>query len=226
MLTIKKDIEAVFERDPAARNILEVIICYSGLHAIFWYRIAHVLYKARLLFIARVISQLGKLLTGVEIHPAAKIGSGFFIDHGTGIVIGETTEIGDNVTIYQGVTLGGTGKDKGKRHPTIEDNVVVCAGAKVLGPITIGKNSKIGAGAVVLREVPPNCTAVGIPARVVVKNNKKIISMHRQFDNKSIDLEHAQLPDPVFQELEGIKYRIEALEELIEGRETKKNEII
>lgn len=226
MLTIKKDIQAVFDRDPAARNIIEVLLCYSGLHAILFYRVAHLLYKGKLFLCARIISQLGKFLTGIEIHPGAQIGSGFFIDHGTGIVIGETTEIGDNVTVYQGATLGGTGKDKGKRHPTIKDNVVISAGAKVLGPIVIGNNSKIGAGAVVLKEVPDNCTAVGIPARIVVKDNKKVISIKKTKQNDCADLEHGKLPDPVLNDIQGLKARIEELESVIKSQGLNISEIV
>src|SRR5579875_3189087 len=169
---IKEDIEVVFEQDPAARSYLEVILTYSGLHAIWAHRIAHAFYKRKFYFIARVISQVSRFFTGIEIHPGAKIGRRFFIDHGMGVVIGETCEIGDNVTIYQGVTLGGTGKEKGKRHPTIKDNVLIATGAKVLGSITIGENSKIGGGSVVLKEVPPNSTVVGIPGRVVIQDGK------------------------------------------------------
>lgn len=167
--TLKEDIQVIFERDPAAKSVLEVILCYPGLHAIILHRIAHYLYKKGLILIPRLISQFNRFLTGIEIHPGAKIGRRFFIDHGMGVVIGETTEIGDNVTIYQGVTLGGTGKEKGKRHPTIKNNVVIGSGAKVLGPIVVGENSKIGAGAVVLKDVPPNSTVVGVPARCVKK---------------------------------------------------------
>ena len=153
--TIKEDIEVVFDQDPAAKSYLEVILTYSGLHAIWAHRIAHWFYRKRLYFIARLISQISRFFTGIEIHPGAKIGKRLFIDHGMGVVIGETCEIGDNVTIYQGVTLGGTGKEKGKRHPTVKDNALIASGAKVLGNITIGENAKIGAGAVVLKDVPP-----------------------------------------------------------------------
>jgi len=159
---LKQDIRAVMERDPAARNALEVILCYPGFHAVVMHRVAHFFYRHKWFLIARIISQISRFFTGIEIHPGAKIGNGLFIDHGMGVVIGETTEIGDNVTIYQGATLGGTGKDKGKRHPTIGNNVIISSGAKVLGPFKVGDNSKIGAGAVVLREVPPNCTVVGV----------------------------------------------------------------
>jgi len=159
---IRKEIQAVLDRDPAARNALEVILCYPGFHAILAHRVAHFLYRHKWFLLARIISQISRFFTGIEIHPGAKIGEGLFIDHGMGVVIGETTEIGDNVTIYQGATLGGTGKDTGKRHPTIGNNVIISCGAKVLGPFKVGDNSKIGAGAVVLKEVPPNCTVVGL----------------------------------------------------------------
>lgn len=160
-----EDIKAVFDRDPAAKSIWEVLLCYPGLHAIMNHRVAHFMHKHKLFLLARVISQVSRFFTGIEIHPGAVIGKRFFIDHGMGVVIGETTEIGDDVTMYQGATLGGTGKDKGKRHPTIGNNVTIGAGAKVLGPITIGDNSKIGAGAVVLKNLSANITAVGIPAQ-------------------------------------------------------------
>ncbi len=205
--TLKADIEAVFDRDPAARSTLEVIITYSGLHAIWFHRLAHALYKRKLFFLARFISQLSRFLTGIEIHPGAKIGKGLFIDHGMGVVIGETCEIGDNVTIYQGVTLGGTGKEKGKRHPTIEDNVLISSGAKVLGSITIGRNSKVGAGSVVLKDVPPNSTVVGIPGRVVVQDGERV----------SHDLDHANLPDPVYDMLRNMEEEIRRLKQEVEA---------
>jgi serine O-acetyltransferase len=208
--TFKEDIEAVFEQDPAARSYFEVILTYSGLHAIWSHRIAHGFYKRKFYFIARVISQISRFFTGIEIHPGAKIGRRFFIDHGMGVVIGETCEIGDNVTVYQGVTLGGTGKEKGKRHPTIKDNVLIAAGAKVLGSITIGENSKIGAGSVVLHDVPPNSTVVGIPGRIVVQNGVRV--------NK--DLNHRNLPDPdadrfkeLEEEIKRLKTELEQLKE-------------
>ena len=197
---IKKDLEAAKRHDPAARNSLEIILTYSGFHALILYRLAHFFYLHKYKLLARIISQTARFFTGIEIHPGAKIGYGVFIDHGTGVVIGETTEIGNNVIIYQGVTLGGTGKDKGKRHPTIEDGVMISAGAKVLGPFTVGKNAKIGAGSVVLEEVPPNSTVVGIPARVVKLNGIRID-----------DLDQA-LPDPVAEEIAKLSARIEALE--------------
>ena len=161
---LKYDIENVMKNDPAARTKLEVLLLYQSIHVLIFYRIAHGLYKIKLFFLARLISQLGRFFTGIEIHPGAKIGKGHFIDHGMGVVIGETAEIGDNVTIYHGVTLGGTGKDKGKRHPTIGNNVIIGCGAKILGPISIGDGAKIGANSVVLKNVPKGKTAVGIPA--------------------------------------------------------------
>ncbi|HHU50266.1 MAG TPA: serine O-acetyltransferase [Firmicutes bacterium] len=200
---LKKDIRVVFERDPAAKSLLEVILCYPGVHALIGYRIAHWFYKHKLYLLARIISQIARFFTGIEIHPGARIGRGFFIDHGMGVVIGETTEIGDNVTLYQGVTLGGTGKEKGKRHPTIGNNVIVAAGAKVLGSITIGDNVKVGAGAVVIKPVPPNSTVVGVPGRVVVQDGVRV----------GADLEHGKLPDPIANLLEQMQKRLTALEE-------------
>ena len=178
--TLKEDIEVILERDPAARSTLEVIFTYPGLHAIWLHRIAHRFYKKRLFFIARFISQINRFLTGIEIHPGAKIGRRVFIDHGMGVVIGETCEIGNHVTIYQGVTLGGTGKEKGKRHPTIRDHVLISSGAKVLGNITVGEYAKIGAGAVVLKDVPPKSTVVGIPAKVVSQDGKRVRSSEKE----------------------------------------------
>lgn len=192
---LKEDVEVVFEQDPAARSYLEVILTYSGLHAIWAHRLAHAFFKRNLFFIARVISQVSRFFTGIEIHPGAKIGRRFFIDHGMGVVIGETCEIGNNVTVFQGVTLGGTGKEKGKRHPTILDNALIATGAKVLGSITVGAYSKIGAGSVVLHDVPDHSTVVGIPGKVVIQNGKRIKN----------DLDHCNLPDPVadrYKELE------------------------
>jgi serine O-acetyltransferase len=175
--SLRYDLKNIMESDPAARSMLEVLILYPSIHAVFLYRIAHFLYNRKLFFSARLLSQLGRFLTGIEIHPGAKIGKGLFIDHGMGVVIGETSEIGDNVTIYHGVTLGGTGKDKGKRHPTVGNNVVIGSGAKVLGPIFIGDNAKIGANSVVLTEVPGCSTAVGSPARIIAKRPKTIIEI-------------------------------------------------
>lgn len=202
---IKEDIQAIFERDPAARTTLEVLLCYPGLHAIIFHRISHGLYRRGWVVIPRVISNIARWFTGIEIHPGAKIGRKLFIDHGMGVVIGETTEIGDSVTIYQGATLGGTGKEKGKRHPTIGNNVVISSGAKVLGPFKVGDNSKIGAGSVVLKEVPENCTVVGVPGRIVIKDNKKV-------ETTAIDLDHSKLPDPVFDELNELRKKILELE--------------
>ncbi|KAA0544123.1 serine O-acetyltransferase [Bacillus sp. BGMRC 2118] len=207
---LKEDIHIVFEQDPAARNSFEVALTYSGLHAIWSHRIAHAFYKRRMYFIARCISQISRFFTGIEIHPGAKIGRKLFIDHGMGIVIGETCEIGDNVTIFQGVTLGGTGKEKGKRHPTIKDHALIASGAKVLGSITIGENSKVGAGSVVLNDVPDNSTVVGIPGKVVIQNGVKIKK----------DFDHSNLPDPVSdrmkeleQELQDLRNELQQLKE-------------
>ncbi|HEY8392449.1 MAG TPA: serine O-acetyltransferase [Capillibacterium sp.] len=202
-LYLREAIRAVFQRDPAARSIWEVILCYPGLHALIAHRIAHWFYRHKLYLLARIISQISRFFTGIEIHPGAKIGKGLFIDHGMGVVIGETTEIGDNVTIYQGVTLGGTGKEKGKRHPTIGNNVIIAAGAKVLGSITVGDNAKIGAGAVVIRPVPPNSTVVGVPGRVVVQDGVRV---------GGPDLEHGKLPDPMLAYCQQLQKRIEDLE--------------
>ncbi|SCN22571.1 Serine acetyltransferase [Clostridium sp. N3C] len=174
---LKQNIQAVKKNDPAARSSFEILMLYPSIHAIIFHRIAHFLYKKHLFFLARLVSQISRFITGIEIHPGAKIGKGLFIDHGMGVVIGETAEIGDNVTIFHGVTLGGTGKDKGKRHPTIGNNVIIGAGAKILGPIKIGDDVKIGANAVVLKDVPANATAVGIPARVILKKPKNIIAI-------------------------------------------------
>ncbi|SDZ25524.1 serine O-acetyltransferase [Proteiniborus ethanoligenes] len=204
---LKLDINAVKERDPAAKSTLEILLCYPGLHAIMFHRVAHWFYNKKFFFLARFISTIARFLTAIDIHPGAKIGEGVFIDHGIGVVIGETAEIGNNVTIYQGVTLGGTGKDCGKRHPTIGNNVVVSSGAKVLGPFRVGDNSKIGAGSVVLKEVPPNCTVVGIPGRIVVKENKRISLV-----STGIDLDQVRLPDPVAQELDELRKRVAELE--------------
>jgi serine O-acetyltransferase len=209
---MKEDIEVVFEQDPAARSYLEVILTYSGLHAIWAHRIAHALFKRKFFFLARAISQISRFFTGIEIHPGAKIGRRLFIDHGMGVVIGETCEIGDNVTIYQGVTLGGTGKEKGKRHPTIKDNALIATGAKVLGSITIGENSKIGAGSVVLKEVPPNSTVVGVPGKVVIQDGIRI--------NK--DLNHCDLPDPVADRFKEMQEELDRLkQELAELKEER-----
>ncbi|NJD90394.1 MAG: serine O-acetyltransferase [Geobacter sp.] len=184
---MKEDIDSVFDRDPAARNALEVLFCYPGLHAIWMHRIAHWFWTNGLLFLGRFTSQVSRFITGIEIHPGARIGRKFFIDHGMGVVIGETAEIGDNVTMYHGVTLGGVTWDKVKRHPTIGDNVVIGSGAKVLGPFTVGANSKIGSNSVVVKEVPPNSSVVGIPGRVVMTEGAQ---------PEKPDLQHGNMPDP------------------------------
>jgi serine O-acetyltransferase len=189
---LRKDIKAVMERDPAAKSVLEVVLCYPGLHAIIMHRLAHRFYRRGRFLIARLITQFARFLTGIEIHPGARIGEGFFIDHGSGVVIGETAEIGDNVTVYQGVTLGGTGKEKGKRHPTIGNNVMISTGAKVLGSFTVGDNVRIGAGSVVLKAVPPDCTVVGVPGKIVNMNGHKVIPMRAP---REVNLHHDQLPD-------------------------------
>ncbi len=209
---LRADIRAVKERDPAARGTLEVLLLYSGLHAIMLHRPAYWLYNHKHFFLARWISQYAKFRTGVEIHPGAKIGTGVFIDHGCGIVIGETAEVGDGCTLYQGVTLGGTGKDTGKRHPTLGKNVTVGSGAKVLGPFTIGDNSKIAAGAVVLKEIPPNATAVGVPAQVVKLDGVRVTP----------DLDQIHMPDPVGMEFTALQKQLEALTERV-GRLEEEN---
>lgn len=198
---IRYDINAIMDRDPAARSKIEVFLLYPGLWAVIWHRLTHFLYCHKWFFLARLISQMVRCSTGIEIHPGAKIGRGLFIDHGMGVVIGETSEIGNDVTIYQGVTLGGTGKETGKRHPTIGNNVLIGTGAKVLGPFTVGDNSKIAANAVVLSEVPPNSTCVGVPGRITKRGDVKIGS-----------LDHIHIPDPVAQELCKLNIRIEKLE--------------
>ena len=209
---IRYDIKAIRERDPAARNSLEVLLLYSGLHAVINHRIANFFYRHKMFFTARLISQTSRFFTGIEIHPGATIGKGLFIDHGMGVIIGETTVIGDNCTIYQGVTLGGTGKDKGKRHPTLGNNVMVGSGAKVLGPFTVGDNAKIAAGAVVLDKVEAGATAVGVPARAVVRKGEKI---------PPIDMDQIHIPDPVSQELCRLKAEIESLKKQINTKENQ-----
>ncbi|PGM52393.1 serine O-acetyltransferase [Bacillus sp. AFS053548] len=208
---MKEDVATIFERDPAATSYLEVILTYAGLHALWLYRFAHYFYRKKWHFIARSISQFARFLTGIEIHPGAKIGRRFFIDHGAGVVIGETCEIGDDVTIYQGVTLGGTGKEKGKRHPTLLSGVLVATGAKVLGSITIGENAKIGANSVVLKDVPNNTTVVGIPGKIVVQDG---IRVNNQFD-------HCDLPDPVADRLLQLESELEELRSLMSISERK-----
>ncbi|OMP67968.1 serine O-acetyltransferase [Domibacillus epiphyticus] len=209
---LKEDIDTIFEQDPAARSYLEVILTYSGLHAIWSHRLAHGFYKRKFYFIARVISQISRFFTGIEIHPGARIGRGLFIDHGMGVVIGETCEIGNHVTLYQGVTLGGTGKEKGKRHPTVKDGALIATGAKVLGSITVGEDARIGAGSVVLKDVPPNSTVVGIPGRIVVQDGRKVEK----------DLNHRNLPDPVADRLKSMEAEIARLKK--EMDEAKKGD--
>ena len=208
---VKSDVKATRERDPAARSDAEVLMLYSGVHALMAYRVAHRLHKKEHYFAARAISQTARFITGIEIHPGATIGRGLVIDHGMGVVIGETAEIGDNCTLYQGVTLGGTGKDVGKRHPTIGNNVLVGAGAKVLGPFKIGDNTKIAANAVVLDEIPDNCTAVGIPAKVVKREGVKVN-----------DLDQVHIPDPVAAEINKLKEKLSSLEAELNEIKNKK----
>ena len=209
--TIREDIRTVFDKDPAARNILEVLFCYPGLHALWLHRIAHFLWRHKLRFMARFLSQVSRFLTGIEIHPGARIGKRFFIDHGAGVVIGETAEVGDDVLIYQGVVLGGTALRKGKRHPTVGTNVVMGAGAIALGPITLGEGARIGAGSVVVKSVPPGATVVGVPGRIVEDRHEPLV-----------DLEHGRLPDPVaetislvLREQDKLKERLTRLESVI-----------
>ena len=208
--TIHEDVQSVLDRDPAARNVFEVLLCYPGLHAVWTHRITHRLWKADFKLLARWISQIARTMTGIEIHPGATIGRNFFIDHGMGVVIGETAEIGENVTLYHGVTLGGTSLQKVKRHPTIEDHVVVGAGAKVLGDITIGAHSRIGANAVVVKSSPPNSVIVGVPGQIVVRSQDK-------FTNNRPDLEHGLLPDTIGETLSALVAHVEKLEKRLDG---------
>jgi serine O-acetyltransferase len=201
-IIFSKEVDAALERDPAARSRWEIIFLYSGFHALVTYRIAHRLLLMRIPFIPRFLSQQARFFTGIEIHPGASIGKGLFIDHGMGVVIGETSILGDNITLYQGVTLGGTGKEKGKRHPTLGNNVVAGTGAKILGNITIGDNSYIGANAVVIKDVPHNSTVVGVPGRITRQDGKKI----------DIDLDHIHVIDPIIQIIDELEKRIEKLE--------------
>ncbi len=205
-------IRAARDRDPAARGVsglLEVVLSYPGFHAVLLHRAAHALWRARLCFLARTVSQFARWLTGIEIHPGARIGSGLFIDHGMGVVIGETTIIGDNVTLYQGVTLGGSGKETGKRHPSLHDNVVVGAGASVLGNITVGRDVRVGAGSVVVKDVPDHCTVVGVPARVVRHKGERVVRF---------PLDHAEMPDPVQQKMSELEQRLDELESFLKDR--------
>jgi serine O-acetyltransferase len=199
--TIREQLDTIFREDPAAKSILEIILCYPGFHAILLHRLSHKLYRAGIPILPRFLSQISRFLTGIEIHPGATIGRRFFIDHGMGVVIGETAEIGDDCLLYQGVTLGGTGKEKGKRHPTLGNHVVVGTGAKVLGSITVGDHVRIGAGSVVLKPVPDHSTVVGIPGRIV-----------RSRTDQDEPLEHGKLPDPDFQAMQDLLARVERLE--------------
>lgn len=204
---LKDDLAAVFERDPAVRNVLEIVFCYPGFHAMLFYRISHWFWTNKFYFLGRFISHLGRFFTGIEIHPGARIGRGFFIDHGMGVVIGETAEIGENCTLYHGVTLGGTSWAKEKRHPTLGNNVVVGSGAKILGPFKVGDNSKIGSNSVVVKEVPNSATVVGIPGRVVMSGEKPV----------GFDLEHDKLPDPVANAVKCMMDQIRSLETQVES---------
>ncbi|MCI1274019.1 MAG: serine O-acetyltransferase [Clostridiaceae bacterium] len=203
---VKEDIQVIYDKDPAANNLLEVILCYPGLHAIIAYRLAHKLYKWHIPLIPRMISYITRIITGIEIHPAARIGRRFFIDHGEGVVIGETTEIGDDVLLYQQVTLGGTGKEHGKRHPTLGNGVIVGAGAKVLGNITLGNHVRVGAGSVVVDDVPEYATVVGIPGKIV----------KMKFRDENGTLMHNRIPDPMQCELNRLKYEVQDLKEKID----------
>jgi serine O-acetyltransferase len=205
---LRRDIEVVLERDPAARSTLEVLLCYPGVHALAMHRVGHRLWNAGWHGLARFVSHVSRFLTGIEIHPAAKLGRGLFIDHGMGVVIGETAEVGENVTLLQGVTLGGTSTRREKRHPTLGDNVVVGAGAKIIGGFTIGDGSRIGAGSVVVREVPPNCVVVGVPGRITYRDGQRV--------SAGIDLNQTDLPDPLTRTLEQLAERVRTLEAELE----------
>ncbi|MCL5987017.1 MAG: serine O-acetyltransferase [Actinobacteria bacterium] len=215
-IRLKEMIRTIKERDPAARSTIEILFTYPGLHALITHKISHWMYKKGLVLLPRMISEFTRFITGIEIHPGAQIGRRFFIDHGMGVVIGETSIIGEDVTMYQGVTLGGTGKEKGKRHPTIGDNVVISAGAKILGNINIGDNVKVGAGAVVITSVPDNCTVVGVPGRVVVRDGERI---------PSVDLNHANLPDPVLEMFNCYHRRLDYLEGEIKKLQSRSKKI-
>ncbi len=219
---MKQDLNVIMQRDPAAKTKLEAALCYPGLHAIWLHRIAHYFYNRGWVVIPRMLNTFSRFLTGIDIHPGAKLGPGLFIDHGMGLVIGETAELGSNVTLYQGVTLGGTGKEKGKRHPTIGNNVVISSGAKVLGSFKVGDNSKIGSGSVVLKEVPPNSVVVGIPGRIVAKDGVRVASATGE---DLVDLNHDKLPDPVAdyeallaKHMDEINAHLQQLESLMYGK--------
>jgi serine O-acetyltransferase len=208
---LRKDIESIFDRDPAARNTWEVLTAYPGLHALWFYRLSHALWIHNWFWLGRLCSHVGRALTGIEIHPGATIGPAFFIDHGMGVVIGETAEIGSNVTLYHGVTLGGTSWKKGKRHPTLQDDVVVGAGAKILGPITIGARTRIGANAVVVKDVPPDSVVVGVPGRITHRKGERVVYVE-QGHAHAVDLEHGALPDVTASALRRLAGRLERLE--------------
>jgi len=219
--TVRQDINVVFDRDPAVRSVVEVLFCYPGFHAVLIYRFAHWLWNHNLRFLARFSSHVGRFLTGIEIHPGAKIGNGFFIDHGMGVVIGETAEIGDNCTIYHQVTLGGTSWAKEKRHPTLGNNVVIGSGAKVLGPFRVGDDARIGSNSVVVKEVPDHSTVVGIPGRVVIQDGTKV-------ETERPDLEHGKLPDPeakaiacLFDQVRALEKKVQDLTEKLDQKTTK-----
>ena len=203
---LKEDLKVVFERDPAVRSVFEIIFCYPGFHAMLFYRLSHWLWNNQLKFLGRFVSHIGRFMTGIEIHPGATIGRGFFIDHGMGVVIGETAEIGDNCTLYHGVTLGGTSWAKEKRHPTLGDNVIIGAGAKILGPFTLGDHCKVGSNSEVVKEVPENATVVGIPGRIVLSGEKRV----------GVDLEHDKLPDPVAKAVSCVFDQLHRLEDQVE----------
>ncbi len=209
---IKQDLRAVFDRDPAATSTLEVVLTYAGFHALLAYRVAHRLRRWGIPLLPRMISQFARWLTGIEIHPAARIGTGFFIDHGMGVVIGETAEVGDYVTLFQGVTLGGTGKEHGKRHPTIGNHVVIGAGAKILGGIKVGDNVKIGANSVVLKSVPPNSTVIGVPARIIKTEGGRL---------PEATMDHINMPDPIIDRFEAMERELIELRKKLENQEGK-----
>lgn len=219
---IRQDIQVIFERDPAARSILEVVLCYPGFHALLSHRLAHWLYKKKLVLLPRLISQISRFFTGIEIHPGAKIGQGFFIDHGMGVVIGETAEVGDNVTLYQGVTLGGTGKEKGKRHPTIGNDVFIGSGAKILGSIKIGDNVKIGAGSVVTKPVPADSTVVGVPGSIVRHMGVRVNNIAPELiEEEDLSSRQEDLPDPVHEMLKCLMERVSQLEQTQGEKESR-----
>ncbi|MCF6265457.1 MAG: serine O-acetyltransferase [Desulfuromusa sp.] len=212
---LKEDLKVVFERDPAVRGVFEIIFCYPGFHAMFFYRISHWLWNNKMKFLGRLVSHFGRFLTGIEIHPGATIGRGFFIDHGMGVVIGETAEIGENCTLYHGVTLGGTSWAKEKRHPTLGNNVIIGSGAKILGPFKVGDDSKIGSNSVVVKEVPATATVVGIPGRVVLSGEKRI----------GVDLEHDKLPDPVAKAVSCVFDQIHRLEDKVAELQSEQKQL-